>query len=184
MPGTDEELIALVNGLVSCRIGCGEIEDIRWADGTPISRAEWRSAMLMVEYIGRCQRKPPGQRAAMRLLRSLLSPEQRRTLRVSKCFYATSPGGATFRFIPRVGQTARVERHGSRYFRVSTFCLHDEEGTDKMPPADIALAHMLLIKADEERFFAMANEHKDSPQMWNGEYLRGLRRAREEREAG
>jgi hypothetical protein len=175
MPARDDELIALVNGLVSNRIGLGEIDSIRWADGTEMSRQEWRNVLTMVEYVGKGMRKPPGQRKAMRLLRSLLSADQRRMLAQRKCFYARSRSGIMFRLWPRVGLTERVERHGSRYFRKSAFCLHDEQGIDKMPPADITVAHLLLIRADEERFLAMANEHRDESQLWNGEYLRRMR---------
>jgi hypothetical protein len=183
MPATAQELVAVVNGLVSCRMSLGDIDLMTWADGTVMTRAEWREILALTAYVGQCRRKPPGQRKAMRLLRSLLNPEKQRSLKRNRCFYVTSKSGATFRFWPKTGWSERVERHGSRYYVVSRFCLHDPEGLDKIPPADVIIAHLLLISVDEGRFIEMANEHEISRQLWNGEYLRRVREARIEREA-
>lgn len=185
MPGAVEEMIALIDGLLSDRISPSQLEDLRWADATPPTPDELRGALNMYAYEVRRRRRvrPIAQRKGMKLLRSLLSDEQRKSLRAGRYFYVSTKSGATFRFLPRSGFTERVARHGKRWFTKSHFCLHDPEGDDQMPPADIVIAHLLLILTDEKRFLAMANEHLSESRLWNGEYVRRFREARRERQA-
>ena len=182
MLGTDQELIALVEGILTDRISPMQLDDLRWADSTAITERESLDVLTMYAYALRQRRRnrPIAQRKAMRLLRTLLSPEQRRTLRSGRYFYVTTWSGVTFRFLPRCGFTERVERHGKRWYSRSHFCLHDDN--EELPPADIVMAHLLLIISNEGKFLAMANEHETRRQLWNGEYIRGMRRARIERE--
>lgn len=114
----------------------------------------------------------------MRLLRRLLSAGQRRQLRRLRYFYATTPTGATYRLDPRRAHAERVERHGprGRWYAKRSFCLHDDHDADKMPPADVTTAHLLLLMADEAAFLEMANETRRDDQLWNGDYLRRMRR--------
>jgi hypothetical protein len=184
MPGTTDEFIALVDGLITARIAPDQLDDLRWADETPPTHDELRGLLGMYAYEVRRRRryKPVAQRKAMKLLRSLLSAEQKRSLRAGRYFYVTTKSGATFRFLPRSGFTERVERHGKHWFMKSHFCLHDAESSDQMPPADIVVAHLLLINADEGKFLAMANEHASQSQLWDGEYMRRMRRHRMERQ--
>lgn len=185
MPYTYEELTAVVDGLVTDRISPSTLEDLRWADSTAPTAEEFRTIRAMYGYTlwYNHRNRPIPQRKAMRLLRTLLSPEQRRTLRAGRYFYVTTRSGATFRFWPRAGSTDRVARHGTRWYSKSSFCLHDAENDQQMPPADLVIAHLLLISADEAKFLEMANEHKNRSQLWNGEYMREMRQARIERES-
>lgn len=177
MPGTPDELVALA-------ITWSEDSLIpppghRWADGTDISDAEWRDVLALRAYIRRLrerERHKPAQRKARRLLRSLLTPRQRAELRRLRYFYATTPGGATYRLDPRRGYAERVERHDRKWFVKRAYCLHDQCDEGKMPPADVTVAHLLLLLADEPAFLATANETRRDDQLWNGEYLRRMRR--------
>lgn len=177
MPGTPQELAALAAAWPE--------ESLipppghRWADGTEIGPDEWSDLMMLRAYIRRLRdRKRWGaaQRKARRLLRHLLTPEQRMQLRRLRYFYATTPEGTTYRLDPRRGYAERVERHGRRWFAKRSYCLHDEVDDGKMPPADVTTAHLLLLMADEATFLATANETRRDDQIWNRDYLRRMRR--------
>lgn len=185
MPPTPAELNQIVNGLVTHEIRPDDVETIIWSDGSAITDREIRDVVALFVYALQLRQSKhlKGQRKAMRLLRSLLSAEQRRQLRRSRYFYATTASGVVFRFIPRRGLTERVILHGKRFYAASHFCLHDPEDDDQMPPADLTVAHLLLITTDEPRFLEMANEHAVLSHLWNGDYLRRVRRRRAERES-
>lgn len=171
MPGTSEEVVAAATS--------GSIPGA-WADGTPVTEdclADIRAVRL---YIGRLlarRKRSRPQRKAMKLLRSLLSPDQKRQLRQGKVFVVVAPSGNGYRFCPQSGSVIRVTRHGDRWFRLTSYCLHDDrDDPDAMPPADLTVTHLLMILADEQEFLATANARDVRDQLWNGEYLRRLRR--------
>lgn len=157
-----------------------------------LSDAERRSLLALIEYDAqyrerlRLARSPANQRA-FGLLRSFLSDEQCRTLNDSRYFHVRGSAGGIYRMIVRTGVVQRVERHGKRWFWAATFCLHDyaEDAPDqkRIPLADLALQHMLLIAADEPSFLALANLSVSRRQRWDREWLRELRRAQAERGA-
>lgn len=179
MPYTSEEIVALVNVILTG--GAGDIEGWRWQDGTAATAREFRDVRALVGYTQRMRRRwrTDAQRRACRLLRSLLTDAQKRELRRTGCFRVTTPGGSTYRLLPRRGHVERVERHGSRWFTRKSYCLHDEEDAGKLPPADVTIGHLLLLTADEPRFLATANETARDDQLWNGDYLRRMRRRHE-----
>jgi hypothetical protein len=73
----------------------------------------------------------------------------------------------------------RIVRHGQRWFRRTAYCVHDDpDDPDAMPPADLTVAHLLMVLADEAEFLATANARDVRTQMWNGDYLRRMRRRR------
>lgn len=123
---------------------------------------------------------------ARRLLRSYLSPVQRRQLRTRKNFLCVGSQGGVYRLLPRWAGVERVERHGQHWFARASYCLHDfaadSPDRKKLPAADVSLSHLLLLSADEGAFLAAANR-TDRTQLWNGAYLRRLREARLERAA-
>jgi hypothetical protein len=92
-------------------------------------------------------------------------------------FLATCPSGHTYRLTPRRGLAERVTFHGRRWFVSVAYCLHDD-GPDRMPPADVTLAHLLLLLSDETGFLLLANASDRRDQLWNGPYRRRLRAAR------
>jgi hypothetical protein len=123
------------------------------------------------------ERRCPRQRKAMRLLRSWLPAAARDQLRRSRYqFYLTGASGTVYRLYPRTGKTERVVRHGTRYFLAASFCYHDPD--EQLPPADITLAHALLILTDEGRFLREANEHPHQTTMWDPAWRRTVAQAR------
>jgi hypothetical protein len=183
VPYTPEELIPVVNAVLAG--GVGDIEDWRWKDGTTATYEEFRDILALVLYTQRTRRchRFGVQRRAYRLLRSLLSADQRRDLSRLGYFRVTARSGQTYRLDPRRGHAERVERHGSRWFSRKSYCLHDEEDAGKMPPADVTVGHLLMLVADESVFLATANETARDDQLWNSAYLRRMRQGRLERQA-
>jgi hypothetical protein len=116
------------------------------------------------------------QRRAQKLLRSLLNQNQLQTLKVRGYFFVRGSEGGLYRLNPRFGGACRVEKHGTRYFAVERYCLHDPDNV--MPPADVTIGHLLLLRADEPEFLRLANATATLDQLWNGDYLRRLREAR------
>jgi hypothetical protein len=176
MPGTPREMAALAEAWPQDSLI--PPPGHRWADGTGISPEEEADLLALRYYLVRLRRAGrhrAGQRKARRLLRSLLAPAQRAELRRLRYFYVTTPGGNVYRLDPRNGHAERVERHGGRYFARVSYCLHDADDGDKMPPADVTIAHLLLLIADEDAFLATANASPRDDQIWNREYLRMLR---------
>lgn len=136
---------------------------------------EVESALMLALYILRERASKAPQRRAMGLLRSWLTPEQRRELRVYRHVTVVGASGNRYRIIPATGNTQRVELHGRRWFAKASYCLHPDHW---VPPADIALAHYLSIQADEVGFLRAANEHDRSGGLWDGAYLRRINAAR------
>jgi hypothetical protein len=143
------------------------------ADWRDWSEREQEDAVALALYILRCRRRKGPQRRAMRLLRSWLSAAQREQLRRNRSFVARGSRGGRYRIVPGTGVTQRIERHGKRDYARSSYCLHPDEW---IPPADIAIAHLLLLRTDEAAFLRRANEHRT--ELWDGAYLRRLREAR------
>lgn len=172
-----EEIIAeLIEALVTDRI---TEDDVPWER---FSVSFHDQIMLLVRYErGRRARYTKGpQRRALSLLRSFLTTEQQRSMRNRRYFYVQGSAGGTYRIFPYWGTTQRVERHGKNWYAVSRFCLHQvvHSDDDEMPAADLALAHMLWLRADEELFLSTANATPVNTQLWDGEYLRQLNHRR------
>lgn len=159
---------------------------LRWDDGSEVTTADridlnairaYRQRQLAYKHR---DRRP--QQKAMRLLRKFLSASQRTQLKRGKAFVVVAPSGHAYRLHPKTGSVAQVTTHGRRQFAAVRYCLHDDpEG--KMPPADLSLAHMLLLLSDEAAFLATANFRTARDQLWNGEYLRRMRRREPRTEA-
>lgn len=178
MPGAPAEIVGIVNDLLALRVTGLQLDNILWADGTYVTEPESRDILALYDYAVRRMRKSipdPAQRKARRLLRSLLTPGQRATLSRLGYFYVTAPSGTAYRLDPRRGRAERVDRHKGRYFAKRSYCLHDAQDAGKMPPADVTIAHMLLLMADESAFLATANETRTDDQLWNREYLARMR---------
>lgn len=137
---------------------------------------------LLVEYARRRQhrnnRDPLAQKRAMTLFRSFLNAEQQSQLRRRGFIYTQVPSGNVYRICPRVALTMRAERHGKRIYGVTSYCYHD--AGHELPPADLALAHLLLLLADEDEFLRAANA-TDRRMQWDGAWRRKLNQARRAR---
>jgi len=100
-------------------------------------------------------------RRSFRLLRSFLSPEQRRQLRNSRSFRIDTPGGRHFRvWLIQHAHIEEVGQHGQRWLAHWSFCIHpplQDDGLTPVPPADVALSALLMLMADEEWFLKEAN---------------------------
>ena len=128
----------------------------------------------------RDRRGGPEQRRALRLLRTWLTPTQRRDLRNRREFAVTGSVGGRYRLRPATGAAQAVERHGTREFAIGTiFCLHDP--AEILPPADVSLAHLLMLLTDELGFLTSANHHVSHSTLWDGVWLRRLHAARRAR---
>lgn len=124
------------------------------------------------------QERKQAKRRAMRLLRSYLTDEQRRQLRRSKSFRAVGSAGGVYRLWPYGGGVERVERHRSKWFAVTGYCLHDYAADapdrQRLPLGDLCLQQLLLLTADEPAFLAAANATLRDL-LWNGDWLRRVR---------
>jgi hypothetical protein len=150
-----------------------------WAGWT---EAEERECMVLVLYeMGlRQERQCKARKRALGLFRSWLSPAERSHLVQRREVRVHGSAGGYYAVRPHTGSTARLERHGSRWFVTATYCLHPPDIL--LPAADIALAHMLLLRTDEPAFLATSNETRRK--LWDGDWLKCLNRARREREMG
>jgi len=122
------------------------------------------------------RRARSARRRAVQLLRSYLSDDQRHQLRARHGFRAVGSAGGVYRLDPTRGRVERVERHGSRWFAIRSYCLHDyaEDAPDqqRIPVADLTLQHLLLLSADEPAFLAAANATNRLDMLWNGDWQR------------
>jgi hypothetical protein len=181
MPGTPHELAQLAQ---ACHLAQRHVDPGEWVwdDGTTITAQEATDVTALAAYLTRQStreaRNARGQRRGMKLLRRLLSAEQRRQLRNSKDFLVVGSLGGVYRLRPANGRTERVERHGTRWFVRESYCFHDDRivPEEALPDADLTIAHLLLLVADEGEFLARANASTRRDQLWNGEYLRRMRR--------
>lgn len=173
MPGTEEEILETARQLAAYELAPDLIPEVWWADGTGISPDEWRHIVGLMRY----QRSltdhyySRGQRRAMRLLGRYLSPEQKRSARRNLRFYVQAKSGRVYELNPRTGNVSEVVKRGARFYRIQSFCLHDysskpEDWKERMPPADLSLAHLLLLSCDEQRFLDEANATLRIPDGW------------------
>ena len=124
----------------------------------------------------------PAQKRAMGLFLSLLTPAQRAEYRCTRRVLLRGSAGGRYRLRPSTGRVCQVEKHGSRWYTVTSYCLHDPDGA--LPPADSSIGHLLLLLSDEPAFLAEANAtDRRSTTLWNGPWLRRLRRAQIARRA-
>ena len=182
MPGTPQEYVALAT---YPELPGDWADDFQWADGTDLTREELLDVIALRNYYRLQQRRKhdKAQRKAMTLLKRFLDSDQRQQLRRNGSFVSVGPSGIHYRIHPAIGLTQEIKEHGSRFFASHNYCLHDDRtnGSDAMPPADVALSHILLIQSDEASFLRTANQRSARDQLWNGEYLRRLRRMRNAR---
>jgi hypothetical protein len=176
MPATSEELIRIVHVFCDQTIMPDDITDIVWLDGDKVSHAELREILVLSRYemYYRSTRKQPAQRKAVKLLRSLLSAEQRKSIRNNGYFHIQVRSGNYYRIHPNMYPTKRVEKHGKRMFALGSYCLHPDLDLH-IPHGDVAVSHMLMLKTDEEEFLKLANYRLYDRQLWNRDYLRSLR---------
>ncbi len=128
------------------------------------------------EYAQRqVKRNSAAQRRAMTLFRSFLDPRQHATLRHRGFVCVVTASGTAYRVNPYRGITHRAERHGARVYGVTAYCYHD--ASHELPRADVALAHMLLLLADEDAFLRAANATPRRSQ-WDGAWRRKLNASR------
>jgi hypothetical protein len=143
-----------------------DIVSLIWIEAVQIRTAERKRLM------------GPPQRKALGLLRSLLTDTQRSQLARSRNFRVEGSLGGVYRLWPKNdhAHTEQVERHKTRWYVRASFCYHDPE--NELPPADVSIAHLLLISADEGEFLAKANKTLQGRNLWNGAYLRRLNEVR------
>lgn len=124
------------------------------------------------------------QRRALALFRSLLTRAERDELRRNRCV-TIDTGSARYRLHPNTGGLQVLERHGSQWYVKGLFCYHEAEGQPRLPSADRSIAHLMLLRYDEERLLAEANiTWRDRINAgWDGDWRRRLNAARREREA-
>lgn len=141
-------------------------------------RADVLSATCALIRYERDRLGGPAQHRALCLLRTWLTPQQRRDLRTRREFAVTGSAGGRYRLRPATGSVQAVERHKTREFAIgTTFCLHDPENA--LPAADVTLAHLLMLWTDEPGFLAASNHHAPTNMLWDGAWLRRLRAARQ-----
>ncbi len=184
MPATPEEMVEAARMLARTVLAPDNVPDIRWSDGERITEQEARNLFALAIYelrLLRERQRAPAQRNALRLLRTLLTPEQRLQLRRCREIRVQGSLGGFYRLIPAMGAVWALEKHGRRWFGVGSYCIHTyhlhEDGC-YCPPADETVAHLLLLLSDEADFLATANARVRRPDCWNGEYLRRMRRHR------
>lgn len=184
MPAAPEEMTRAARLLLDNVMAPDALVDLRWQDGSRITEPEMAQVMGLALYEARVRaaRRNPAQRRALRLLRSLLSPEQRRQLRTRGSFRAVGSQGGVYRLSPGTGQVEGLELRGRHFFCFRTFCLHEPAGAEALPAADRSIAHLLLLSTDEAGFTQTANITERPPGCWNGEWRRQLREARSRRQ--
>lgn len=111
----------------------------------------------------------------MALFRSFLDSQQQATLRHRGFAHVATASGTMYRIYPHRGTTYRAERHGTRVYGTTAYCYHD--ASHELPKADVALAHMLLLLADEDAFLRAANATPRRSQ-WDGAWRRKLNASR------
>lgn len=137
------------------------------------------------------RRKQGGpQRRARRLLATLIAPDQAAMLRRRRYFTERGASGAVYEFSPNTG-TCRLRLREDRGRKaLAVFCYHDDREGDlvlpeldhvevhSMPPADVTIGQLLMIRADEDRFLREANASLlVRLPTWRGEILADWREA-------
>lgn len=175
---SDDELVGLALQVIRDQ---GFDQSLEWN----LTTEEWvRLATLVVDEKKRRARvekeREAVQQRARRLLRSYLTKAQRKELRDRRHVRVIGSAGGRYKLYPGTGVAYGCELHGTRWFGVKSYCLHDADRV--MPPADVTLGQMLLLLSDEPSFLATANmTDRRSWCLWNGEWLRRLNRAKRER---
>jgi hypothetical protein len=107
---------------------------------------------------------------AMMTLADHLSEYQVESYVLNGCFAETSPrSGVTYIFrkgLPTLAIKKREESNDTKF--LAALCLHpiayyEDTFTGAMAPSDEMLAHLLLMRGDEHRFWRKANQHP----MWD-----------------
>jgi len=173
-----DEMARLARQLAS---GAVAPDDVDWPQ---MSDRDRRDLIALVGYEIRQQRlrralRGRAQRRARGLLCSLLSTDQRAELGRRRYVTVVGSAGGIYRLFPGTRGAQRVVRHGRHWYAAASYCLHDPE--NELPPADVTVAQMLLLMADEPAFLATANATPSF--LWDGQWLRRLR-ARRREEAG
>lgn len=171
---TPEDVIAMMEAIAD---GSLAVDMVDWDQ---FAKKDADNILVGALHILRERQRGVPQRRARELLRSWLSPAQRAELSKSRCVTVIGSAGGRYRLHPETGNTKRVELHGTRWFSKASYCLHPDEW---IPPADVALAHYLLLRTDEPAFLAQANEHPNTSSLWDGAYLRRINAARKARAA-
>lgn len=174
---TFEELVALIRGLADHSIAPDQV------DWTIISEEDTNRIWQALHWALECQQERKrtrgrGQRRARRLLNSILTPAQLGQLRRSRRFFTVGTLGGHYRLWPNMGTAERVQKHGKLWVAHTSFCLHDDPQI--MPPADVTIGHLMMLRSNEAQFLELANHTDCLTQLWNGEYLRRFRRVRHE----
>lgn len=122
-----------------------------------------RDLTFVVQYGARIRAGRRRNHRALALFRSILDPEQR--AEYGRCRHVTFAGseGGTYRTMPSMGRTWRMERRGQVLRHAARYCYHDPDHA--LPPADVSAAHLLIIRSDEARFLSEANA---TPTRWAG----------------
>lgn len=179
----DEEVIGLVRGLATGAIAPDFVDWDAMSDS--LRTVVWvlsRYEIRRLRSLDTDRRRGLPQKRAMRLLRSLLTDSQRWWLRHRRHFLVNGVStGHVYRLHPYSGTIDRVTKHRTRWFVHTRFCLHDPD--IELPPADVSVGHLLLLRSDEPRFLALANATDGRSMFWNGDWLRRVNRARRDRHA-
>ena len=154
-----EEMSAIINGTVR---GTVAPDSIPWDDFDERSRQEIR--MLILYEIRRLSEiresrrrgRDPSQKRALELLKTFLNPDQLRTLEANgKNFRVQGTMGGTYRLWPRRGLAEKIVWRRKKWFLEMSCCYHDPEKS--LPPADVTIAQLLLIRTDEMEFLRSSN---------------------------
>lgn len=172
---SQDDMLARIDGLLTGRMAWDMCDWSEWTD------QEQRDCHVLTIYEARrrVERNSASRRRARRLFASWLTDAERRELKQRRAVTVVGSAGGRYRLRPTGGATASIERRGTRWFALGTYCLHPTEL--ELPHADIALAHLLLLKTDEPAFLREANFYPS--QLWDGAWLRRLNAARRERAA-
>lgn len=129
------------------------------------------------EYARYRRAQRPAQRRALALFRSLLTPAELAEYRRTR--YVTIHAFSHYRLYPNTGVVQAIERHGSRWYVKGVYCYHEPQGEARLPNADRSVAHLLLLRYDEEAFLREANVRwlEWANRGWDGQWRRVLRGA-------
>jgi len=193
-----DEALAMSYRLARFEISADDVQGNPDLDDEDRERVFGLAVLALQQHVAEDNRRKmgPPQRRAMALLRALVTPEQRRTLRTQRAF-VVEVNGRAYRIHANTGSAQRVVRRGSRYWIEGVFCYH-EELTDlapgaaagvlvvrDVPPADRAIGVLLMLLADEERFLAEANFRPYRNRGWDSEWMKKRAEIRRQaREAG
>lgn len=116
---------------------------------------DYAETLMLFAYELRYRFHQRAQARALPLLRSLLTPKQRRDVRSRMTFEVIGSEGGHYRLAPFGSSITRTVDVNGRRFSAIRYCWHDPESV--LCPGDVMLAAMLQILADEPAFLAEAN---------------------------